>query len=187
MKITKVYTKSGDKGQTSLVGGVRVAKSCCRIEAYGTIDELNSHIGLLVSLLDDEREITLFERVQSCLFNVGTNLATDQNTTSLYSSANLPAGEVERLESIIDKMIEELPEPQGFILPGGTMAASQAHVCRTVCRRAERCIIRLSEEAFVSPEITKYINRLSDFLFVFAKKLNFKAGCKEKTWHNYCD
>ncbi|MBR2017748.1 MAG: cob(I)yrinic acid a,c-diamide adenosyltransferase [Prevotella sp.] len=187
MKITKVYTKTGDKGETSLVGGVKVTKTCCRIEAYGTIDELNSHIGLLVSMLEDDCDITMLERIQSCLFNVGTHLATDQSQTQLYSSAKLPDGEVERLEQIIDKMIEVLPESHGFVLPGGTIQASQAHVCRTVCRRAERCIIRLSEEAVVSPEIIKYINRLSDLLFVFAKKLNFIAGSNEKLWQNYCE
>lgn len=187
MKITKVYTKTGDKGQTSLVGGIRVDKSCCRIESYGTIDELNSHIGLLASMLTVPEDINEIERIQSCLFNIGTHLATDQSQTPLYSSAKLPDGEVERLESLIDSLIDKLPESNGFILPGGTMAAAQAHVCRTICRRAERCIVRLSEEALVSPEIIKYVNRLSDFLFVFAKKLNFIAGCNEKIWKNYCE
>ena len=186
MKITKVYTRGGDKGQTSLVGGQRVSKACVRLEAYGTIDELSAHLGLLAAELPEGHEQMMVERIQNCLFNVCTNLATDQSKTPLYPSAHLPEGEIALLEQEVDTIMHELPEAQGFILPGGTREAAQAHVCRTVCRRAERRIVALSEEADVSPEVQQYINRLSDYLFVLAKKLNFIAGKQEKIWQNAC-
>ena len=186
-KITKVYTRGGDKGLTSLVGGQRVSKASTRLEAYGTVDELSSNLGLLESLLTEGHEQQMVVRIQNCLFNVCTNLATDQEQTPLYPSAYLPKGEIELLEQEVDSIMKELPERQGFILPGGTREAAQAHVCRTVCRRAERRIVALSEIAVVSPEVQQYINRLSDYLFVLAKKLNFIAGKSEKIWHNACD
>ena len=174
MEITKVYTRGGDKGRTTLFGGQRVSKCSARLEAYGTVDELSSQLGLLAAMLpegDDQAEVL---RIQNCLFNVCTNLATDQDKTPLYPSAFLPEGEIGRVEHLIDDIMQLLPERQGFILPGGTPEAAQAHVCRTVCRRAERCIVALSEEATVSPEVQQYINRLSDYLFVLAKKLSKK-------------
>ena len=170
MKITKVYTKTGDKGETSIIGGIRVKKSCERLEAYGTVDELSSHLGLLASMLPDGEDKDLIIRIQNNLFSVCSNLATDQSQTPLYDSAKLPDGEIEVLEQEVDKIMNLLPERQGFILPGGTQAAAQAHVCRTVCRRAERRIVALSEVAQISPETQQYINRLSDYLFVLAKK-----------------
>ena len=186
MKITKVYTKTGDKGETSIIGGIRVKKSCERLEAYGTVDELSSHLGLLASMLPDGEEKDLIIRIQNNLFNVCSNLATDQSQTPLYDSARLPDGEIEVLEQEVDKIMNLLPERQGFILPGGTQAAAQAHVCRTVCRRAERRIVALSEVAQISPETQQYINRLSDYLFVLAKKINFNAGVSEIIWQNVC-
>lgn len=194
MKITKVYTKTGDNGTTSLVGGIRIGKADIRLEAYGTVDEFNSHLGLLAALLpaddnnlpdsDDRRTI---EQIQSILFNVGTHLATDLSQTPLYPSARLPEGATKQLEEEIDRTLSLLPEAQGFILPGGTPAAAQAHVCRTVCRRAERRVVALAAEAEVGLEIQTYLNRLSDYLFVLAKKLNFIAGESEKMWHNPCE
>lgn len=187
MKITKVYTRTGDQGLTSLVGGQRVSKASTRLEAYGTVDELSAHLGLLASMLAaDSHEQQMVIRIQNCLFNVCTNLATDQSETPLYPSAHLPEGETELLEHEVDTIMHELPECQGFILPGGCREASQAHVCRTVCRRAERCIVALSEVAIVSPEVQQYVNRLSDYLFVLAKKLNFLQGIEEKIWQNAC-
>lgn len=185
-KITKVYTRGGDKGRTSLVGGQRVSKASTRLEAYGTIDELSAHLGLLAAWLPEGHEKQLVERIQNNLFNVCTNLATDQSTTPLYPSAHLADGEIALLEQEVDAIMHELPEAQGFILPGGTQEAAQAHVCRTVCRRAERRIVALAEEAIVSPEVQQYVNRLSDYLFVLAKKLNFIAGKSEKIWENVC-
>ena len=133
MKITKVYTRTGDKGLTSLVGGQRVSKASTRLEAYGTVDELSSHLGLLASQLPvDSHEYQMMVRIQNCLFNVCTNLATDQSQTPLYPSAHLPEGEIELLEHEVDTIMHELPERQGFILPGGCREAAQAHVCRTV-------------------------------------------------------
>ena len=185
-RITTVYTRGGDKGTTSLVGGVRIGKQSIRLEAYGTVDELNAQLGMLASLMDEGSDKTFVERIQSNLFRVGTHLATDQSCTPLYASAKLPEGETEEVEKEIDAILDMLPEKQGFILPGGTMAASVAHVCRTVCRRAERRIVALADEAAVSPDIISYVNRLSDDLFVLAKKLNFVAGRSEKTWCNTC-
>ena len=187
MKITTVYTRRGDQGMTDLVGGVRISKSDVRLEAYGTIDELSSHLGLLISLLppdDDERPVLL--RIQNNLFNIGTHLATDQSQTPLYASARLPEGETAFLEQRIDQAIAQLPEAQGFVLPGGCTAAAQCHVCRTVCRRAERCIDALAEKATVGPEIIEYVNRLSDYLFVLAKIINFNTGHPEILWKNAC-
>lgn len=185
-KITRVYTRGGDKGQTSLVGGQRVSKASTRLEAYGTVDELSSHLGLLAAMLPDGHEKELTERIQNNLFNLCTNLATDQTQTPLYPSAHLAEGEIELLEQEVDDIMQLLPKKQGFILPGGTQQAAQAHVCRTVCRRAERRIVALAEETIVSPEVQQYINRLSDYLFVLAKKLNFIAGKEEKIWQNAC-
>lgn len=186
MKITKVYTKTGDKGETSIIGGFRVKKCCERLEAYGTVDELSSHLGLLISMLPDGDDRTLLIRIQNNLFNVCSNLATDQSQTPLHDSAKLADGEIEVLEHEVDRMMKMLPERQGFVLPGGTQAAAQAHVCRTVCRRAERRIVALSEVAIISPEIQQYVNRLSDYLFVLAKIINFNAGVSEIVWQNVC-
>lgn len=187
MKITKVYTRTGDDGQTSLVGGERVSKTCTRLEAYGTVDELSSHLGLLAALLPDGNDKDMIQRVQNNLFNVCTHLATNQATTPLPPSAHVPEGETALLERQVDDIVASLPERQGFILPGGTTAAAQAHVCRAVCRRAERCICLLAQEAAVSTDILEYVNRLSDYLFVFAKKINHIAGQREKTWQNVCE
>jgi cob(I)alamin adenosyltransferase len=186
MKITKVYTRRGDKGMTSLIGGQRVSKSCKRLEAYGTVDELSSHLGLLATLLPNGQEKEMIFSIQNNLFNLCTNLATDQEKSPLYDSAKLHDGELKKLEQKIDAIMNELPEAQGFILPGGCQAAAQSHVCRTVCRRAERCIVALSEESLVSAEVLQYINRLSDYLFVLAKKINFLYGINEKIWQNTC-
>ena len=186
MKITKVYTRTGDKGQTSIIGGFRVSKACERLEAYGTVDELSSHLGLLAALLPDGDDKAMIIRIQNNLFNVCTNLATDQSQTPLYDSAKLPEGEIELLEKEVDRMMKLLPERQGFILPGGTQAAAQAHVCRTVCRRAERRIVALSEVAQISQETQQYVNRLSDYLFVLAKIINFNENKSEIVWQNVC-
>ncbi len=187
MKMTKIYTRTGDKGMTSLVGGVRIKKSDVRLEAYGTIDELCSYIGLLVAQLpqdDDERKFLI--HTQSNLFIVGSHLATDQSKTPLYPSAILPEGETEALEQRVDAILAILPECPGFVLPGGTIAAAQCHVCRTVCRRAERRIDALADVAEVGEDIIKYVNRLSDYLFVLAKKINFNAHQQEIMWQKPC-
>ena len=161
-------------------------KSSERLEAYGTVDELSAHLGLLASMLPDGEHKSMIIRIQRNLFNVCTNLAIDQSQTPLYDSAHLPEGEIELLEQEVDRMMGLLPERQGFILPGGTQAAAQAHVCRTVCRRAERRIVALSEVAQVSPEVQQYVNRLSDYLFVLAKIINFNENVSEIIWEKVC-
>lgn len=185
--ITKVYTRRGDKGTTSLVGGVKIAKTSVRIEAYGTVDELSSQLGLLAAMLDDGHEKAFVQDVQNNLFCVCTHLATDQSQTPLYPLGILPAGETEKLEAEIDAILAELPEKLGFVPPGGTPKAATAHVCRAVCRRAERRIAALAATDTVSPDIMSYINRLSDYLFVLAKKLNFIDKQEEKTWRKPCE
>ena len=186
MKITKVYTRTGDKGETSLVGGVRIKKSHIRLEAYGTVDELSAHLGMLVAMMKENEERDFLVRTQNNLFNVCTHLATDQSQTPLYPSAHLADGETTLLEQRVDNLMKQLPERQGFVLPGGVPAACQAHICRTVCRRAERRIAALAEEAQIAPEMQQYVNRLSDYLFVLAKIINFNEGKSEIVWQNVC-
>ena len=181
-----IYTKTGDKGTTSLANGERVPKTDLRIEAYGTVDELSAHLGMLVSMMKTGEERDFIIKVQNNLFNVCTHLATDQSQTPLYPSAHLAEGEIELLEKRIDEIMRSLPERQGFILSGGTTTAAQAHICRTVCRRAERRIAALAEGAQIAPEMQQYVNRLSDYLFVLAKIINFNAGKSEIVWQNVC-
>ena len=191
MKITKVYTRTGDKGMTDLVGGVRISKTDPRLEAYGTTDELSSHLGLLSAMmakdehpLEEERQMLV--RSQNNLLIIGSYLAIDQSQTPLYDFAKLPDGETALLEERIDNLMATLPERQGFVLPGGTVSAAQCHVCRTVCRRAERRILELAQKAQVDDYIIQYVNRLSDYLFVLAKIINFNAGQSENLWQNTC-
>ncbi len=191
MKITKVYTRTGDKGMTDLVGGVRISKTDPRLEAYGTTDELSSHLGLLAAMMANdehplEEERQMLVRCQNNLFIIGSYLAIDQSQTPLYDFARLPDGETTLLEERIDQLMAMLPEKQGFVLPGGTASAAQCHVCRTVCRRAERRILELAQHAHVDDYIPQYVNRLSDYLFVLAKIINFNAGQSENLWQNTC-
>ena len=183
MKMTKIYTRTGDKGRTSLVGGVRIHKSSARIEAYGTIDELCSHIGLLLAYLPaDDEERSLLIRIQSNLFIVGSHLATDLSQTPLSPSGQLPEGETELLEQHIDRILDLMPEAQGFVLPGGTVAAAQSHVCRTVCRRAERQGWRLASHEEVDELDLRYLNRLSDYFFVLSRYFDYLVRRDETCW-----
>ena len=182
MKMTKIYKRRGDSGMTDLVGGVRISKADIRLDAYGTIDELSSHLGLLVSIMEPGEERDYVINIQNNLFCVASHLATDQSQTKLYPSGYLAEGETARLEQRIDMLKDLLPEAQGFILPGGCTAAAQCHVCRTVCRRAERCITQLASEAIVGKDIIQYVNRLSDYLFILAKVINYEAGHAEIVW-----
>lgn len=186
MSITKVYTKTGDKGTTSLIGGVKVKKTDARIEAYGTVDELSAQLGLLASFMKDGADKDIIYRVQSNLFTVCSYLATDKTKTPHAPSFTLDEGEVAVLEREIDAIMAEIPQQTSFILSGGCHEAAIAHVCRTVCRRAERRIFFLGETAELDPEVLQYINRLSDYLFVLARKLNFIEGIREKTWQKTC-
>ena len=186
MKINKVYTRTGDDGTTSLIGGVRVKKTNSRIEAYGTVDELSSQLGLLVSFMKDGDDKNLILRVQRNLFTVCSYLATDKTKTPLAPSYTLAPAEVRVLEEEIKAINTSVPQQNSFILPGGSHEAAIAHVCRTVCRRAERRIFFLAESTKIDPEVLQYMNRLSDYLFVLARKLNFIDGVREKTWDNSC-
>ena len=185
MKISKVYTRTGDSGLTSLVGGQRVSKASVRLEAYGTIDELSSHIGLLATMLNNatHSHLASLERIQNNLFYVGTQLATELKADEpIPDYAQLPDGETAYLEQLIDEFTATLPPLSGFILPGGTVASAQAHVCRTVCRRAERVITSLADTAVVGSDVRQYVNRLSDYLFVLARMLNIQEGKEEILW-----
>lgn len=177
-----VYTRTGDKGTTSLVGGQRVSKFDIRLESYGTVDELNSHIGLLISLLQNQHDIEVLTHIQKLLFVVGSNLATDQSNTELKAASVVKADEIVSLEQEIDLIDEALPQLRAFVLPGGCQASAQCHVCRTVCRRAERRILALAEQAEVQPELLQFINRLSDYLFVLARKINIDEKKSEIFW-----
>lgn len=185
MKKSKIYTRGGDTGTTSLIGGQRVKKCCLRLESYGTIDELNSHVGLLAAMLEgiDVEFPTQF--LQSCLFDIGTHLAMpcDDDVPAPYTISETC---VEQLEQLIDALDHQLEPLRSFILPGGTMAAAQCHVCRTVCRRAERYITALSDESPLSPAVLAFVNRLSDFFFVLARLINKKSGITEFSWQKSC-
>ena len=177
----KIYTKTGDSGTTSLFGGTRVSKDHIRIEAYGTTDELNSWIGVVRDHSDaDDKEA--LAKIQNTLFNIGSILATEKKT-----SADIPKIEKEVIQSLekwMDEMSEELPALRNFILPGGHPSVSFCHVARTVCRRAERRVISLSESVEIPENVVKYLNRLSDLLFILARKLTFSRQAEEVLWKN---
>jgi cob(I)alamin adenosyltransferase len=178
----KIYTKTGDKGQTSLLGGTRVPKHHIRIEAYGTVDELNSHIGLIRDQQIDAASIDLLIEIQDRLFTIGSILASDPEKSKV-KIPELAESDIELLEKEIDKMNEDLPPMRFFILPGGHSTVSFCHIARCVCRRAERNVIHLSEQSPVPEIIIKYLNRLSDYLFVLSRKLTADLNAKEIAWH----
>lgn len=177
----KIYTKKGDKGTTALYGGKRLSKSELRIEAYGTVDELNSFIGLTGTYLEEKEYSDLLHSIQSRLFDIGTHLAAEPGKKNLILP-EIPEACITLLEQYIDKMNEGLPELKFFILPGGNSASAVCHVARTVCRRAERCVVRLSEKDDVNSILIQYLNRLSDFLFVLARKFAHDGGKQEIVW-----
>ncbi len=175
----KVYTKTGDAGTTSLVGGKRVPKDCARLESYGTVDELNAHVGLLLTYVFENQDRECLISIQNRLFVVGAQLATEAPNVP---SSVITDDDVTNLENNIDKASEGMPKWRGFTLPGGCREAAIAHVCRTVCRRAERRILTLNFEEKVDPQLLKYINRLSDYFYVLALRLNFLHGTEEILW-----
>lgn len=181
-----IYTGTGDKGTTSLVGGTRVPKTHIRLEAYGTVDELNSHLGLLQTYLTDEADKKMVCHVQHKLFSVGAYLATDQTRTGLRMESRIADEDIRMLEHAIDVIDNELPPLKAFILPGGDRGAVVAHICRTVCRRAERRILVLAEACEIDVPVMAFVNRLSDYLFVLARKLNHFAGTEEISWDKSC-
>ena len=185
MKKSLVYTKTGDKGTTSLVGGSRVPKTHIRLEAYGTIDELNSHLGWLNTYLLDEADRDFILSIQHKLFSIGSHLATDQEKTQLKAASILTLAKMWNASSArLISWTNNLPELCAFIIPGGSRGAAVCHVCRTICRRAERRILTLSETCTISPEVLAFVNRLSDYLFVLSRKINFDEQNNEIFWDN---
>jgi len=178
----KIYTKTGDDGSTGLVGGTRLKKYEVRLEAYGTVDELNAIIGVIRSFGLSDSDKNILAEIQNKLFNIGSRLASDKKGDEMTSELSIKDDDILFLEKAIDEFEEDLPELTQFILPGGDQTAAQCHVARTVCRRAERRILEFAQQNTVQPELTKYINRLSDFFFVFARKLTADSGLEEMPW-----
>lgn len=177
----KIYTKKGDQGETSLFGGKRISKADIRIESYGTVDELNSYIGLLIAYLDEShKQYDRLIEIQKRLFTVGSILASDPSKA--LDVPDLLDTDVEDLETAMDNMNETLPPLRSFILPGGSKSTSVCHICRTVTRRAERRVISLMDIEEVPEIIVKYLNRLSDYFFVLSRQITFDKGRKDIPW-----
>lgn len=183
-RITRVYTRTGDDGTTGLGGGQRVAKDSPRIETYGTVDELSSAIGVAVALGLTPKLAETLARIQNELFNVGSDLCILEEDKAKMPVPVVEARHVEALERFMDELAEELSPLENFILPGGTPGAAQLHVARTVCRRAERLAVTLAREEPVGPFVVRYLNRLSDALFVMARYENFKSGAPDILWNS---
>jgi cob(I)alamin adenosyltransferase len=177
----KIYTKTGDKGKTSLIGGTRVKKSHLRIESYGTVDELNSYMGLVRDQPINTGRKDLLKEIQDRLFTIGASLASDPDKSTM-KIPDLHEEDITLLEAEMDAMNVILPELRVFVLPGGHQSVSFCHVARCVCRRAERLVIALQEDSFVEPLIIKYLNRLSDYLFVLSRKMAHELGAEEVPW-----
>ncbi len=176
----RIYTKTGDQGETSLFGGRRLPKSHRRIDAYGTVDELNSYLGLLRDYMEQEELRELIKAIQDRLFTIGSNLASDPDKDMIVP--DVKDADIELLEKEIDRMNEELPELKHFILPGGHPMVSTCHIARCVCRRAERLVVALQQESRVEEVLIRYLNRLSDYLFVLARYLGKSQGIEEVKW-----
>ncbi len=177
----KIYTKTGDKGLTSLIGGTRVPKYDLRIESYGTVDELNSYIGMIRDHDIAAEHKTILKEIQDRLFTIGSALASDPERSKM-KIPDLHVADIELLEKEMDRMNEALPELKHFILPGGDQAVSFCHIARCVCRRTERITVHLANESFVDEKVIVYLNRLSDYLFVLARKLGQDRELPENKW-----
>jgi cob(I)alamin adenosyltransferase len=177
----KIYTKKGDTGTTGLIGGTRVLKSSLRIESYGTIDELNSYIGVVRDHISDQTYIDQLIEVQDRLFTIGSSLASDPDKSNM-KIPDLHETDIQLLETWMDTMDEQLPEMRYFVLPGGHPAVSFCHVARCVSRRAERIIVDLAQHEFVAPLVGAYMNRLSDYLFVLGRKIAQDMNAPEQPW-----
>ena len=186
MKKSNVYTRTGDEGTTSLVGGTRVSKTDIRLESYGTVDELNAQLGLLMTYIEDDADKEFLLKIQHKLFSVGSYLATDQDKTPLKECSIIFPSHIEEIEREIDMIDEQLPPINRFVIPGGSRGAATCHVCRTVCRRAERRILSLSKDCFIDKNIMVFINRLSDYLFLLSRKQNININRNEIFWDNTC-
>jgi len=177
----KIYTKTGDAGETSLIGGTRVPKFHLRIESYGTVDELNSYIGLIQCQPIDPHAQQILKEIQDRLFTIGASLAADPDKSRM-KIPDLKAADIALLELEMDTMNEVLPELKHFVLPGGNTIVSYCHIARCICRRAERLTVQLAAESFVDNQVTIYLNRLSDYLFVLGRKLTFDMNSEENIW-----
>jgi cob(I)alamin adenosyltransferase len=177
----KIYTKTGDKGFTSLIGGTRVAKHHLRIESYGTVDELNSYIGLIRDQDITGHDQEILKQIQDRLFTIGSSLAADPERSKMVIP-DLHMADVELLEQEMDAMNEQLPELRHFILPGGNNTISFCHIARCICRRAERLTVHLAEESTVDEKVNIYLNRLSDYLFTLARKIGNEHKIPENQW-----
>lgn len=177
----KIYTKTGDKGQTSLVGGTRVSKTELRIEAYGTVDELNSYVGLVRDQAVNQGRKDILKEIQDRLFTIGSILASETEQTK-KRIPDLHESDIELLETEMDRMDESLEPMRFFILPGGHQSVSFGHLARTVCRRAERVVLRLAEESEVNDLVVRYLNRLSDYLFVLCRMMIKELNIEEISW-----
>ncbi len=176
----KIYTKSGDKGKTSLLSGERVKKSDIRINAYGTVDELNSFIGFLNTLELGEQHKIFLKQIQNKLFNLGSVLAVRKNVS--FNIPTITENDITLIENEIDKLNEELPPLKDFIIPGGDTVSAQCHICRSICRRAERLVVEIDEKEPVNDLIVKFLNRLSDYFFVLSRKNLFEKNLAETIW-----
>jgi len=179
----KIYTKTGDKGKTSLIGGTKVPKNDIRIETYGTVDELNSWIGLINDQLTDDNLRKELKEIQDRLFTIGSSLATDTEKEPKMKLPDLNESDIHFLEKSIDAMTAELPAMKHFILPGGHVTVSSIHITRCVCRRAERLVVNMQQhDLFVDEKVIQYLNRLSDYLFTLARYAAQKLGAEEIAW-----
>lgn len=178
----KIYTKTGDAGETGLYGGTRVSKTDPRVEAYGTVDELNALLGLARAQLNDVQVDRTLEELQNALFEVGADLATPLEAKTRAKIVPIDAEDVSHLEAAIDRYSDELGPLETFVLPGGNPAASTLHVARSVGRRAERRVISAEESEDINPQVRVYLNRLSDLLFVLTRIVNMRAGVSENAW-----
>ena len=183
-RLTKLYTRQGDAGQTSLAGGQRLAKDAPRVAAYGTVDELNSCLGVAVAVGLSPRLAAVVPEIQNELFHLGSDLSFLEEDKARFPRPQIEARHVARLEALIDELVAEVGPLQNFILPGGCLAAAQLHVARTVCRRAERAVIALGREETIGPQVIAYLNRLSDALFVMARYENHARGVAEPLWNS---
>lgn len=180
---SKIYTKTGDRGVTSLIGGTKVSKAHIRIETYGTVDELNSWIGLVNDQFSHKHSNKILKEIQDRLFTIGSSLACDPDKETKMKIPDLQEADIELLEHEMDRMNEKMPPMKSFILPGGHVAVSTSHVARCVCRRCERlCVTLKDNNLFVEPLVIKYLNRLSDYLFVLARFIGYRLKVNEIPW-----
>ncbi|MEI6555363.1 MAG: cob(I)yrinic acid a,c-diamide adenosyltransferase [Paludibacter sp.] len=181
----KLYTKTGDNGETGLIGGTRVPKNDVRLEAYGTVDELNTFIGLLTTCEIPNEDLSFIRTIQRNLFNVGANLATDREKVELNPDSIIKSENIEQIEQEIDRITANLPELQNFILPGGSKSGALCHVCRTISRRAERRLFEMNVLYRVDKQTLIYLNRLSDYFFALSRYFTRLSGVEEICWKTH--